>query len=171
MDNFELVCLACKSIEENEGKDIVVVDTRKVQNLVEYVVFVSAKDHSLVSSIADKVTAVLSKKGVHLLQREGFGITDWVALDFGAFFVHIFTKDVRDKYNIEKLMSDGKNSKKYEVIKKEAQKTAKKQLEIEEKNEKIVKAKEKEDKKKEDKVKEKTSNKSKKQENKVNSRK
>ena len=136
MENFDLVCLVCDCIEENEGKDIVVVDTRKIPNLVEYFVFVSAKDHTQVATIADKVTELLSKKKVDLLQREGFGMADWIALDFGAFFIHIFTKDEREKYNIEKLVSDGKNSKKYEAIKKEAQKTVKKQAKDEVKKEK-----------------------------------
>ena len=152
MENFDLVYLACDCIEENEGKDIVVVDTRKIPNLVEYFVFVSAKDHTQVATIADKVTELLSKKKVDLLQREGFGMADWIALDFGAFFIHIFTKDEREKYNIEKLVSDGKNAKKYESIKKEAQKTVKKQAKDEVKKEnklsikkveKVVKNKEK----------------------------
>ena len=143
MENFDLVCLACNCLDENEGKDILVVDTRKVPNLVEYVVFVSANDYAHVATIAEKVTTLMAKKNIELLQREGFGMADWIALDFGAFFIHIFTKDVREKYNIEKLVVDGKNSKKFEAIKKEAQKVTEKQLKTDKDTKKVVKKEDK----------------------------
>lgn len=135
MEKFDLVYLACDCLDKNSGKDILIVDTEKVPNLVDSIILTTASDHTQVSLLAEKVTETLEKKKVELVQREGFGITDWIALDFGVFFVHIFTKDVRDKYNMEKLIVDGKNSKKFDTIKKEVEKSAKKQLKEEKQKE------------------------------------
>lgn len=147
MDNFDFILTACDSLNKNKGKNIVVIDTSKNDNPIKYFVFVTADDFAHCAVLADDVVRVLESQKLTLSQREGFGRAEWIALDFDNFFVHIFTKELREKYNIEKMLSDGKNTKKYETILKEIKVKEKKVLNLkkeqEKKEKKLSKEKEK----------------------------
>ena len=130
MENLELIYLTCNSLSLFKGEDIVVVDTTQMANTADYFIFATATSSTQANAIANYVTEELEKHDIKLLGREGFGMAEWIALDFDMFFVHIFTKDLREKYNIEKFINDGKNLKKFETIQKEVlaiQKKVKKQ--------------------------------------------
>lgn len=144
MENLELLYLTCNCLSLFKGEDIVVVNTTKMANTADYFIFATATSYTQVNAIANYVTEELEKHDIKLLGREGFGMAEWIALDFGLFFVHIFTKELREKYNIEKFINDGKNLKKFETIKKEVldiQKKAKKKEKAEAKKTEKTKTK------------------------------
>lgn len=119
MKTDENAMLVCDLLAERKAEDIVVIDTTNLENPVEYLVFATCKDYVHANELAVFVVEEIGKKGVKLVTREGFGHAEWIVLDFDKFFVHISTADIRDKYNIEKLFTDGRNVKKYKKVIKE----------------------------------------------------
>ena len=73
------------------------------------------------------------------VSREGFNTSKWLVLDVGEGFIHVFTKDLRDHYNIEKLVNEGNNIKPYEKLKKDFEKEQK----LEDKKVRSIKLKQK----------------------------
>ena len=58
---------------------------------------------ALVDSVEDK----LAKEGFYTKQREGVGLGSWVLLDFGEIIVHVFDKENRLFYDLERIWRDG----------------------------------------------------------------
>jgi outer membrane biosynthesis protein TonB len=73
-----------------------------------------------------KKRSVLAQNDVEVLEREGIEQSDWVVVDCYDFLVHIMTKDVRERYNLDKLWGDGRNIRKFETIEKDLAEKAKK---------------------------------------------
>ena len=63
---------------------------------------------SQVHAMVDSVEEELEKAGFALKQREGYGLGSWVLLDFGEVIVHVFDKENRLFYDLERIWSDGK---------------------------------------------------------------
>ena len=61
-----------------------------------------------VHAMVDSVEEELEKAGFTLKQREGYGLGSWVLLDFGEVIVHVFDKENRLFYDLERIWSDGK---------------------------------------------------------------
>ena len=60
------------------------------------------------NAMVDSVEEELEKAGFTLKQREGYGLGSWVLLDFGEVIVHVFDKENRLFYDLERIWSDGK---------------------------------------------------------------
>ena len=50
----------------------------------------------------------LAKAGYEVKQREGYGLGSWVLLDFGDIIVHVFDRENRVFYDLERIWRDGK---------------------------------------------------------------
>lgn len=113
----------CKFLDDKKAENIIVFDTTKMSNVANYNIIATATSVTHTKALADYVEIEsLKEKELNLLNREGFNLSEWIILDFDEVFVHIFTKEKRDYYNIEKLLSEGNNNKSFEKIKKELEK-------------------------------------------------
>lgn len=59
-------------------------------------------------AIADHVNGILSAQGHGPLSIEGTGSAKWILMDFGDVVVHVFLKDIREHYALERLWGDAK---------------------------------------------------------------
>lgn len=101
----------CKMLDANKAEDIVVCDSTKMQNSVDYFIIATATSIAHIRGIVENVTMKTSENkelyGTPL--REGFGLCNWVILSYEDVFLNVFTKEERNRYNLEKLLNDGKN--------------------------------------------------------------
>lgn len=127
----------CEVLENNKALDILVINVSKISSICDNVILATGTSSTHVKALSNFINEDIKTPS---LCKEGFGESNWVVVDYGSIIVHIFTKDIRDYYNLEKLYSDGK-TKKFESIKKEIQeqekKEQKKQKEQEKKDAKI----------------------------------
>ena len=89
-----------------KASDVVLIDLRKLAAFADYFVICSADSTIQVKAIADDVDNSLNKEGVKCWHKEGYQALNWVLLDYVDVIVHIFKKDARDFYNLEKLWGD-----------------------------------------------------------------
>ena len=104
----EMARIACAALADKKGEDIRVIDISRVSVLADYFIIANGSNESQVRALVDNVEEELAKRGYHAKQREGYGLGSWVLLDFGDIIVHIFDKENRLFYDLERIWSDGK---------------------------------------------------------------
>ena len=89
-----------------KASDVVIVDLRKVTSITDFFVICSADSDTQVRAIADAVTSGMEKLGDAVWHNEGYTHLNWVLLDYVDVVAHIFQKEVRSYYNLERLWGD-----------------------------------------------------------------
>jgi ribosome-associated protein len=97
---------AIKCAAEKKAFDIVALDLREIASFTEYFVIVSGGNQRQAQAISDEIEEQLRKEGVRPVRIEGFQTAEWILLDFGDFVVHVFDKDARGFYDLERLWRD-----------------------------------------------------------------
>jgi ribosome-associated protein len=97
-----------EGMQDNKGKDIVILDLRKVENAVTDFFVICTGDSSVqIEGIANSVVRNTRKE---LKERpwnqHGKGISEWVLLDYVSVVAHVFSKSLRDYYSLEDLWAD-----------------------------------------------------------------
>ena len=113
----------CKVLEDNKAQDILVINISKISSICDNVILATGTSSTHVKALSNFINEDVK---IPSLCKEGFGESNWVVVDYGDIIVHIFTKDIRDYYNLEKLYSDGK-TKKFDSIKKDIKEEEKKE--------------------------------------------
>ena len=104
----EMARIACHALDEKKGEDIKVIDIAGVSVLADYFIIANGTNESQVRALVDNVEEELHKAGYEVKQREGYGSGKWVLLDFGDIIVHVFDKENRLFYDLERIWVDGK---------------------------------------------------------------
>ncbi len=101
----ELKDLIVKSLDDDKGVDIQVIDLIGQSALADYIVVASGTSSRHITSMAEKLRERLAARGTKDIRTEGMGQGNWVVLDAGDVIVHLFRPEVREFYNIEKMWS------------------------------------------------------------------
>jgi len=106
----KIVDTIVEGIRNKKGHRIVIVDLRKLEEApCEYFVIAEGNSNTQVAAIVDEVEDYVRKTlGVKPLLIDGVDNAEWVAMDYGQIFVHIFQREPRAFYDIEHLWEDGK---------------------------------------------------------------
>lgn len=97
-----------EGLADKKGKDIVLLDLKNVENAVAgFFIVCHGTSRPQVEALADSVRVNVGKKlGVKPWHHEGFENAEWILLDYVDVVVHIFRKESRDFYQLEKLWAD-----------------------------------------------------------------
>lgn len=108
MESREMAKLAVKALEDKKGEEIRIIDISKVSVLADYFIIANGSNRSQVQALSDNVAEMLGRAGVNAKQVEGYETANWVLLDFGDVIVHVFDKENRLFYDLERIWRDGK---------------------------------------------------------------
>lgn len=108
-NGFDMVKLAYKAADDKKAFDIKVLDISGISVIADYFLIVSGNNLTQVDTIKDNIQDVLGRKGYFAKNVEGNQHSGWILLDYGDLIVHIFTKDDRAFYNLERVWKDGKD--------------------------------------------------------------
>lgn len=101
------VQLAVRCAADKKGMDLKVLDLRQIASFTEFFILASGANQRQVQAISDEITEQLKKQlNRRAIRVEGYTSGEWVLLDFGDFVVHIFNKEARDFYDLERLWRD-----------------------------------------------------------------
>jgi len=89
-----------------KGYDIKIIELKDVSTISDYFLIASADSDVQVKAIADDILKTLSKSGIKCFHKEGYDTLNWVLLDYFDVVVHIFRKETREFYNLEKFWGD-----------------------------------------------------------------
>ncbi|MCL2171314.1 MAG: ribosome silencing factor [Defluviitaleaceae bacterium] len=111
MDKMNLkkaVEAAYNAIADKMGEDIIMMDISDVSIISEYFIIASANNANQLKAITEHVDEKLKELGVTLRHSEGVQSARWILLDFGSIIVHLFCKEEREYYRLERLWGDAK---------------------------------------------------------------
>jgi ribosome-associated protein len=95
---------------EKKAQDVAVVDISDMTVIADAFVVCSGRTPIQVRALADELEEKLAAdKGEGVLRREGLEAARWIVLDLGSVLVHIFHREEREFYNLERLWNNGKN--------------------------------------------------------------
>lgn len=103
-----MVKLAYKALDDRKGEDIKIIDISEVSVLADYFIIANGTNENQVRALVENVEEELSKNGFEVKQREGYGLGNWVLLDLGEIIVHVFDRENRLFYDLERIWRDGK---------------------------------------------------------------
>jgi len=103
---LDAVKAAYKAIDDKMGEDVVILDIREVSIISEYFIIASANNSNQLKAIAEFVEEKLATVGIKLRHIEGVQTARWILLDFGYIIVHLFCKEEREYYRLDKLWGD-----------------------------------------------------------------
>lgn len=118
MNSTELTRQISDIIFTKKGFNVLAIDLRKLVTFTDYFVVCSADSDTQVKAIADQIDKSLSDEGIKCWHREGLKALSWVLLDYVDVVVHIFKKDAREFYNLEKLWGDAPSEKMKDPVEK-----------------------------------------------------
>ena len=104
-----MVKIAYHALSDKKGEDIKIIDITGISVLADYFIIANGNSDSQVNALVDNVEEELHKAGYTLRQREGQASGSWVLLDFGDIIVHVFDKENRLFYDLERIWKDGKD--------------------------------------------------------------
>lgn len=107
-DAATLAEIVVKGIQEKKGKDIICLNLRGLNNTVtDYFIICHGDSNTQVEAIANSVDYEVKKTtGENPWHKEGFQNAEWILVDYVNVVVHIFQKESRQFYNLEKLWAD-----------------------------------------------------------------
>ena len=105
----EMTHIAWNALSDKKGEDIKIIDITGISVLADYFIIANGNSDSQVNALVDNVEEELHKAGYPLRQREGQASGSWVLLDFGDIIVHVFDKENRLFYDLERIWKDGKD--------------------------------------------------------------
>lgn len=103
-----MVKLAVSALEEKKGENIRIIDIEGVSVIADYFVLASAGNLSQTQALVDNVEEKLGRAGFLCRQKEGNTNSTWVLLDYGDVIVHVFSREDRLFYDLERIWVDGK---------------------------------------------------------------
>lgn len=106
MTNKEYAILAAKTLADKKGQDIVVIDIQGKAAFADYFVICSGTSERQINSLTDDIENAFAKEGLLVKSIEGKQNSGWILMDFGDIIINLFTKEMRDKYSIEKVWGD-----------------------------------------------------------------
>ena len=104
----EMTKLAIAALEDKKAEDIHVIDISEVSVLADYFIIADGNNRNQVQAMIDNVEETLGKAGYTPKQIEGYQNANWVLMDYSDIIVHVFDKENRLFYDLERIWRDGK---------------------------------------------------------------
>lgn len=104
-----MISFVLKAVDDKKAFDIKLLNISNLTTIADYFVICSGNSDRQVISISDEVDDKMSKAGYELKSKEGYRTGRWILLDYGDIIVHVFHKEDRDFYNLDRLWVDAED--------------------------------------------------------------
>ncbi|HHA7032046.1 TPA: ribosome silencing factor [Staphylococcus aureus] len=106
MNSQELLAIAVDAIDNKKGEDTISLEMKGISDITDYFVVTHGNNERQVQAIARAVKEVANEQNIEVKRMEGYNEARWILIDLADVVVHVFHKDERNYYNIEKLYQD-----------------------------------------------------------------
>ncbi len=93
-------------LDSKKGHDIRILHVEDKTVIAEYFVLCTGNSSTQIRALAGEVEFRLGERGVNAYGIEGRDNNSWLVLDYSNVIVHIFSRESREFYNLEKLYAD-----------------------------------------------------------------
>lgn len=109
MQTEEILKLIYEKLDEKKAIDIRIIDISELSVMADYFVITSGSNINQVHALADFVSDELAKTGIKAKAVEGYTNGNWILMDYGDVIIHIFDKESREFYDLERIWKGGKS--------------------------------------------------------------
>jgi len=95
-----------EALDKKFGQEIMVMDLRNVTTIADFFVIATGGSAPQLQALADTAEEIMKKHEIPLSHIEGIRAGEWVLLDFGSIIVHLFDKESREFYKLERVWGD-----------------------------------------------------------------
>jgi ribosome-associated protein len=106
MNVKELMELVVKTVDDKRAENIAVLDMEGISLVADYFVICHGNSEKQVQAISKELKDIALENDIQLRRMEGYDHARWVLIDLGNVVVHVFHRDDRSYYNLEKLWGD-----------------------------------------------------------------
>ena len=106
--SLNMVKIAYDALDDKLAEDIKIIDIRSISVLADYFIIADGNNKNQVQAMVDNVQEELFIAVYEMKQMEGYREGNWILLDFGDIIIHIFDKENRLFYDLERIWKDGK---------------------------------------------------------------
>ena len=107
METLELVKKVVDALEDKKAEDITVIDIHGISSIADYFVIANGSNANQLAAMQDAVDEAMYTNGVHSKQVEGNSNSTWILMDYQDIIVHLFSKEDRLFYDLERIWKDG----------------------------------------------------------------
>ena len=108
MKSNDMAKLAVAALEDHKAEDISVIDIREVSPIADYFIIASGNNQNQLQAMRDAADEALYKAGIKVQQVEGNQNSTWILMDYNDIIIHIFSKEDRLFYDLERIWTDRK---------------------------------------------------------------
>lgn len=107
-ESKKMALLALDALEDKKVEDIAILDISEISVLADYFIIANGTNRNQVQAMADSVEEALGKAGYEPKQIEGYQTANWILMDYKDIIVHVFGREDRGFYDLERIWRDGK---------------------------------------------------------------
>ena len=107
-ESKKMALLAVEALEDKKAEDITIIDISEVSVLADYFIIADGPNRNQVQAMADSAEEALGRAGYDAKQIEGYQSANWILMDYKDIIVHVFSKEDRAFYDLERIWRDGK---------------------------------------------------------------
>ena len=116
-ESKKMALLAVEALEDKKAEDITIIDISEVSVLADYFIIADGTNRNQVQAMADSAEEALGRAGYDAKQIEGYQSANWILMDYKDIIVHVFSKEDRAFYDLERIWRDGKQISKEDLCK------------------------------------------------------
>ncbi|RAS83045.1 ribosome silencing factor [Priestia endophytica] len=106
MKELELLSLVAKAADDKRAEDVIALDMKGISLVADYFMICHGNSDRQVQAIAREIKEQANEHGIEVKRLEGFNEARWILIDLGDVVAHVFHKDERGYYNLERLWGD-----------------------------------------------------------------
>ena len=103
---FDIAANIVRILDNKKARDLKMLHVEELSSITSYLVLCSGSSNTQIKSLASEVEYIMSLCGQSSSNMEGYAEGSWIVIDFGSVMVHIFGRDARDFYKLEKLYGE-----------------------------------------------------------------
>lgn len=106
MTERDILRVAVRAADEKKAENIVALNMKGISLVADYFMICHGNSEKQVQAIAREIKEKAEEQQIPVKRLEGFDEAKWVLVDLGDVVVHVFHKDDRAYYNLERLWGD-----------------------------------------------------------------
>jgi ribosome-associated protein len=100
------VGIAVSAAQDKKAEDILILALSAITAFTDYFIIMHGRSNRQLNALCDAIERSLRKERIKPLSIEGQKNAEWILMDYGSFIIHIFIKEKRDYYALERLWAD-----------------------------------------------------------------
>lgn len=105
---IKIIKAGVEGLEDKKAENIKVIDISDISIMADAIVIASGNNKNQIQAMSDEAEECLRKEAIFHLSIEGYENANWILMDYNDVIFHLFDKESRDFYDLERLYRDGK---------------------------------------------------------------